>query len=173
MRRTAIKTVSPVEVDYFASVWRHPFKPISEKNIQSLSYKGYFSNYPADFVHGYLESSKSRQEIPQKLTQLRLSSHPRHLVGKKTAQKDAIKDTTILWYLYPWLKSFAVKTLLRVSKSSTWLDTWANRISWGSVDKPQHSVGCWSAILDETYRITWLKKSSLIACRCVGIQTLW
>ena len=32
--------------------------------------------------------------IPQKLTQLRPRSHPRHLVGKSTAQKDAIKDTT-------------------------------------------------------------------------------
>ena len=36
----------------------------------------------------------SRQEIPQKLTQLSPSSYPRHLVGKRTAQKDAIKDTT-------------------------------------------------------------------------------
>ena len=33
-------------------------------------------------------------------------------------------------YLYPCLRSFAVKTLLRVLKSSTWLDTRANRISW-------------------------------------------
>ena len=32
--------------------------------------------------------------MPQKLTQLRPRSHPRHLVGKSTAQKDAIKDTT-------------------------------------------------------------------------------
>ena len=37
---------------------------------------------------------KSRKENPQKLTQLSPRSHPRHLVGKKTAQKDAIKDTT-------------------------------------------------------------------------------
>ena len=29
---------------------------------------------------------------PQKLTQLSPRSHPRHLVGKRTAQKDAIKD---------------------------------------------------------------------------------
>ena len=37
---------------------------------------------------------KSRSEIPQKLTQLSHRSHPRHLVGKRTAQKDAIKDIT-------------------------------------------------------------------------------
>ena len=31
---------------------------------------------------------KSRKENPQKLTQLSSRSHPRHLVGKRTAQKD-------------------------------------------------------------------------------------
>ena len=38
--------------------------------------------------------SKSRKENPQKLTQLSSRSHPRHLVGKKTAQKDTIIDIT-------------------------------------------------------------------------------
>ena len=33
---------------------------------------------------------KSRKEIPQKLTQLSSRSHPRHLMGKRTAQKDTI-----------------------------------------------------------------------------------
>ena len=37
---------------------------------------------------------KSRKENPQKLTQLSSRSHPRHLVGKKTAQKDTIIDIT-------------------------------------------------------------------------------
>ena len=36
----------------------------------------------------------SRKENPQKLTQLSPRSHPSHLVGKRTAQKDAIKDIT-------------------------------------------------------------------------------
>ena len=36
----------------------------------------------------------SRKENPQKLTQLSPRSHPRHLVGKRIAQKDAIKDIT-------------------------------------------------------------------------------
>ena len=39
---------------------------------------------------------KSRKENPQKLTQLSSRSHPRHLVGKRTAQKDTIIDITSL-----------------------------------------------------------------------------
>ena len=38
--------------------------------------------------------SKSRKENPQKLTQLSSRSHPRHLVGKRTAKKDIIIDIT-------------------------------------------------------------------------------
>ena len=37
---------------------------------------------------------KSRKENPQKLTQLSSRSHPRHLVGKRTAQKGMTIDTT-------------------------------------------------------------------------------
>ena len=37
---------------------------------------------------------KSKKENPQKLTQLSSRSHPRHLVGKWTAQKDITIDTT-------------------------------------------------------------------------------
>ena len=37
---------------------------------------------------------KSKKENPQKLTQLNSRSHPRHLVGKRTAQKDTIIDIT-------------------------------------------------------------------------------
>ena len=37
---------------------------------------------------------KNRKENPQKLTQLSSRSHPRHLVGKRTAQKDTIIDIT-------------------------------------------------------------------------------
>ena len=40
------------------------------------------------------KSCKSRKETPQKLTQLSSRSHPRHLVGKRTAQKDITIDTT-------------------------------------------------------------------------------
>ena len=37
---------------------------------------------------------KCRKENPQKLTQYSSRSHPRHLVGKRTAQKDTIIDIT-------------------------------------------------------------------------------
>ena len=37
---------------------------------------------------------RSRKENPQKLTQLSPRSHPRHLVGKRTAKKDTIIDIT-------------------------------------------------------------------------------
>ena len=37
---------------------------------------------------------QSRKENPQKLTQLSSRSQPRHLVGKRTAQKDTIIDIT-------------------------------------------------------------------------------
>ena len=40
------------------------------------------------------EQKKSRKETPQKLTQLSSRSHLRHLVGKRTAQKDITIDTT-------------------------------------------------------------------------------
>ena len=38
--------------------------------------------------------NKSRKENPQKLTQLSSRSHPRHLVGKRTAPRDTITDIT-------------------------------------------------------------------------------
>ena len=45
-------------------------------------------------LYGYGIGGKSRKENPQKLTQLSSRSHPRHLVGKRTAQKDITIDTT-------------------------------------------------------------------------------
>ena len=44
--------------------------------------------------HNILRMLQSRKENPQKLTQLSSRSHPRHLVGKRTAQKDITIDTT-------------------------------------------------------------------------------
>ena len=42
----------------------------------------------------YKTMVESRKENPQKLTQLSSKSHPRHLVRKRTAQKDTIIDIT-------------------------------------------------------------------------------
>ena len=40
------------------------------------------------------QESKNRKENPQKLTRLSSRSHPRHLVGKRAAQKDTMIDIT-------------------------------------------------------------------------------
>ena len=53
----------------------------------SVIIKFTFQNFPVNLC-------KSRQENPQKLTQLSSRSNPRHLVGKRTAQKDTIIDIT-------------------------------------------------------------------------------
>ena len=42
----------------------------------------------------YFQVYKSRKGNPQKLAQFTSRSHPRHLVGKKTAQKDITIDIT-------------------------------------------------------------------------------
>ena len=46
------------------------------------------------FWRDHWNLTKSRKENPQKLTQLSSRSHPRRLVGKRTAQKDTIGDIT-------------------------------------------------------------------------------
>ena len=46
------------------------------------------------FFFFFFSTLKSKKENPQKLTKLSPRSHSRHLVGKRTAQKDAIKDIT-------------------------------------------------------------------------------
>ena len=56
---------------------QHALRPVIESKI----------NHIRHFI-------KSKKETPQKLTQLSSRSHPKHLVGKRTAQKDTIIDTT-------------------------------------------------------------------------------
>ena len=56
-----------------------------------------FISIPLDGVTPFSRSRylrKSGQENPQKLTQLNPRSHPRHFVGRRTAQKDTIIDIT-------------------------------------------------------------------------------
>ena len=90
------------------------FQANLSRNLWGLSFKNgvlvhivrnmklYLSNingWSENFVTFFTESNdtvwiKSRKETPQKLTQLSSRSHPRHLVGKWTAQKDITIDTT-------------------------------------------------------------------------------
>ena len=54
-----------------------------------ITYTAFLSVLILNIVKSYnLYITKSRKENPQKLTQLSSRSHPRHLVGKRTAQKD-------------------------------------------------------------------------------------
>ena len=57
----------------------------------------YLETFQSDIIKNTNEryvDCKSRKENPQKLTQLSSRSHSRHLVGKRTAQKDITIDTT-------------------------------------------------------------------------------
>ena len=58
------------------------------KTLLNISFNNYLKNIVT------FKFFKSRKENPQKLTQLSSRSHPRHLVGKRTAQKDITIDTT-------------------------------------------------------------------------------
>ena len=53
-----------------------------------------FTSLWSFFFWTYKTILKSRKKNPQKLTQLSSRSHPRHLVRKRTAQKDITIDTT-------------------------------------------------------------------------------
>ena len=61
---------------------------------QLLRVRQVLGNWSHIFSTGPTDLGKSREKNPQKLTQLSSRSHPRHLVGKKKAQKDTIIDIT-------------------------------------------------------------------------------
>ena len=79
-------------------------KRVCSKTIEMLSkqatscilrYQSKFGHFHPKSMFKLFDSMvKSRKENPQKLTQLSSRSHPRHLVGKRTAQKDITIDTT-------------------------------------------------------------------------------
>ena len=62
------------------------------RNVPKYYYSG---SRKGQILHTRLRTNtRGRKENPQKLTQLSSRSHPRHLVGKRTAQKDTIIDIT-------------------------------------------------------------------------------
>ena len=67
----------------------------SYDNTEIFSVRAHASDVKANYCYPIrLFQWKSRKENPQKLTQLSPRSQSRHLVGKRAAQKDAIKDIT-------------------------------------------------------------------------------
>ena len=80
-------------------VWTKSIDMLSRQAFKSLAcifrYQMKFGHFlPKDIFKRFDSIVKSRKENPQKLTQLSSKSHPRHLVGKKTAQKDTLIDIT-------------------------------------------------------------------------------
>ena len=57
------------------------------ESLGQIKVYGPYSQMHAVDVPRYFHSYKSRKETPQKLTQLRSRSHPRHLVGKTDSTK--------------------------------------------------------------------------------------
>ena len=62
--------------------------------MENLCFHPFFAKVRARNIIYFIAELKSRKENPQKLTQLSSRSHPRHLVGKRTAQKDITIHTT-------------------------------------------------------------------------------
>ena len=71
-------------------MFNFPYQPKNYPDFSLNRQKQYFPDVFPDRGN----AGKSRKENPQKLTQLSSRSHPRHLVGKRTAQKDTIIDIT-------------------------------------------------------------------------------
>ena len=73
-------------------------KNLQRKTISKLTDKLWYSlskgRNKSSVFQRLSNSCMSRKENPQKLTQLSPRSNLRHLVGKRTAQKDVIKDIT-------------------------------------------------------------------------------
>ena len=83
----------------FSSILVRDATPETVKTNRYLQPRYLNSRGQKSLIYGGLSAadecvSKSRKGTPQKLTQLGSRSHPRHLVGKRTAQKDITIDTT-------------------------------------------------------------------------------
>ena len=74
----------------------HPITSLIKhiKDIETFIYLTRIDDWSYLSTKKNVIACKSRKENPQKLTQLSSRSHPRHLVGKRTAQKDTITNIT-------------------------------------------------------------------------------
>ena len=83
---------APLIADLFLFCYERDFMLSLSEDNQSVVIEAFSST--SRYLDDLLNIDKSRKENPQKLTQLSSRSHPRHLVGKRTAQKDTIIDIT-------------------------------------------------------------------------------
>ena len=72
------------------SLKNHVIPRLEDRNLKFYRIRGEERKH----AYHYMQYKESSEENPQKLTQLSSRSHPRHLVGNRTAQKDTIIDTT-------------------------------------------------------------------------------
>ena len=96
-RRPESKLNKTREFSVIAAIRRAPIKQSRRFSFLFLFCVSIGHRYK--FLHDFTVAAakctvKSRKENPQKLTQLSSRSHPRHFVGKETAQKDTIIDIT-------------------------------------------------------------------------------
>ena len=84
---------APLVADLFLFCYEREFMLSLSEDNQSDDIDAFnsTSRYLVDLLNVDL---LSRKENPQKLSQLSSRSHPRHLVGKRAAQKDTITDIT-------------------------------------------------------------------------------
>ena len=81
------KSAKTVFVKYYAPpTHTHIFLPLQVSNNRCTSMSSKYCSSLRQFT-SFMLVYKSRKKKPQKLTQLSSRSHPRHLVGKRTAQK--------------------------------------------------------------------------------------
>ena len=90
------QTLAQVRQKYWIPQGRSAVKRILKKCIVYRRWEGGPYQMPPMPPLSRKRVTKARvgRKNPQKLTQLSSRSHPRHLVGKRTAQKDITKDTT-------------------------------------------------------------------------------
>ena len=70
------------------------FFPLDVWDVIESVFKGFLTYFCSLEKTKLIIIDRGRKENPQKMTQLSSRSHPRHLVGKRTAQKDTIIDIT-------------------------------------------------------------------------------
>ena len=83
---------APLIADLFLFCYERDFMLSLSEDNQSVVIEAFSST--SRYLDDLLNIDKSRKENLQKLTQLSSRSHPRHLVGKRTAQKDTIINIT-------------------------------------------------------------------------------
>ena len=119
---------------------------------------------------------KSRFENPQKPTQLSPKSHPRHLVGKKTAQRDINKDITSdsqvdSYFPYRWSPSsltfnihFYIFLNVCITRITINNDSAKNQNRRAALGRPENLL--------ESFNLFAVDQPPLLVLSCLGLMTV-